>query len=217
MSLSETDTHVAVVDDSREADRAGFSLVELLVVIGLLGLLFAFSAPALISNRTVDLSGASLQVSTLFEQARAQALAYGVPVRILVHEDRGQPGRYLRRVIVVRETETETGGTSWESVLHPALLPQGIYFDFSRPGTSTRTMSFAEGVAAPTNWRYYEIRGSGAPSGKERNVILGPGVFEEGDARPTFPNPDRVAGFRITDAARSVPYHSGSEIISPSF
>ncbi len=204
-------------DAGKASPVSGYSLVELLVVMGVIGLLLAFAAPSLFTNQSLDLNGASLRVSTYFEQARAQAAAMGVPVRVLIHEDRTEPGQFLQRAILVRQREEPDGNVSWEQVLNPVMLPEGVYFDFTKPGTSSQVMRFGEGQERAHEWRFYEIRGSGVPSGNERNVILSPGIWDSSDLEPTFPKPENFVGFRISNSARMIPYHNGAKIIATDF
>ena len=50
-------------------EKNGFSLVEVLLVIAIVGILIAVTTPNWISSRSVELSGASLEMGAFFEQA----------------------------------------------------------------------------------------------------------------------------------------------------
>ncbi len=61
-------------------DRRGFTLIELSVVILLLGLIAAFSLPALLKlNQSLQLKGAVQNLAGQLQLARQKAMATGVP------------------------------------------------------------------------------------------------------------------------------------------
>ena len=192
-------------------DASGFSLIEMLIVMSIIGVLLALSAPAWMSQQSVDLKGASLRLAALFDAGRSQAISLGEPVRILIHNDPSEPEFYLRRIDVVQRQDDEI---SWNSVLHPMLLPAGVYFDRSQAGSTNRVMEF-RGIAAGSahSWLYYEILPNGSVTGEERNLVLGAGILTPPNVQPVFPNPDRSAGFRISDSARLLHFRSPDDIV----
>lgn len=196
---------------------SGFSLLELLVVISILGIFLAVAAPSLAPARMFELDGGSKQIGAFYEAARAEAMSYGEPVRVMIHTSSSdQSTGFLQKVIAVRRQE-ETAGTNvyeWIQFMNPLILPGGIYFDFTRPGVSTQKMMFPGIDGTPHQWTYYEIQPHGAASGKERNLVIGPGLLESGTSRPQFSEPEKVSGIRITDAGRILPFRKMKEIES---
>lgn len=93
--------------------RGGFTLLELVVVLALVGILAAVSVPALVSwTDSADPHETALrELVAVLESARARATDRAVPVRVVV--DSGE-GRY------------------WTSALHPegpAELERGLLID----------------------------------------------------------------------------------------
>lgn len=63
--------------------RAGFTLVEMLIVIVILGVVAGATAPAIRDLRAADpLQGATSQATTLLGRARRTAMERAVPVRV---------------------------------------------------------------------------------------------------------------------------------------
>lgn len=193
-----------------------FSLFELMLVMSIIALLMAIAAPAWWGNRSMETDGSVREMAAFFDEARAMAKAYGEPVRILIHNDPGEPNAYLRRFQVVRKTEDKENPEKfdWEPVLQPFHLPDGMYFDKTRPGVATETMEFPGIGGDNLTWLYYEIGGSGAPSSEKiRNVVIAPGIYEPGMPLPLFPNPKLASGFRISDTARFLFFQTEEDIV----
>ncbi len=73
-----------------DKNRLGFSLVELLVVISIISVLAALSAPAIASlNRSGSLNRTLTDISLSFEQARAYAMANNTYVWVGLKQDAG--------------------------------------------------------------------------------------------------------------------------------
>lgn len=196
-------------------NRRAFSLAEMLVVLAIVGVLLAFSAPMWMAQSTVDLNGASLRLAGFFEEARSEAVAWGEPVRVLVHDDVSQPDRFRRRVIAIRREkglDDDEATAPWTPVLHPLILPAGVFFDSGQPGSTDRTMTWADSGTGKLSWLYYEISPSGAPADAPRNVVLGKGIHEGTSRQIRFPNPEQVAGFRLTNRSRPLHFRSRDDI-----
>lgn len=197
--------------------RRAFSLVEMLVVLGILGVMLAFSTPMWMSQSSMDLNGASLRLAGFFEEARAEAVAWGEPVRVLIHDDSRDSGQFRRRIIALRRETTHVKGadsfTSWTSVLHPMITPQGIYFDPSQPGSADATMTYAESGNRETRWRFYEIAASGAMVSDTRNVVLGRGVTQPSSSQVQITDPEKVAGFRLSHRSKPIHFRTRQDIV----
>lgn len=200
-----------------EADHSGFTLMELLAVVTIIGMFLAMTVPSLMPNQMMELDGNSQQLAGFYEEARAEAMSYGEPVRLLIHnspENRGSG--FLRKVIAVRrmDDKAEDGSDQWVQILNPLVLPEGNYFDLSQPGSSNRSMIFPGIGKLPHQWIYYEIKPHGAVVGDLRNLVIGPGILDENMASPQFRDSEVASGFRITDAGRLIPIRSQEEVLN---
>ncbi|MCB1229845.1 MAG: prepilin-type N-terminal cleavage/methylation domain-containing protein [Verrucomicrobiae bacterium] len=202
--------------DGGYISRRGFSLVEMLVVLSIIGVMLALSAPMWMTQSTMDLNGASMRLATFFEEARAQSTAYGEPVRVLIHDDPTDPGNYRRRILALRREDKDSDDATppqWRPVLHPLILPEGIFIDVDQPGVSQSRMSFTGSGAENLSWRYYEIEPSGVPSeDSARNVVLGKGIADSPGSQIRFPNPELVAGFRLSNRTRPIHFRNRDDI-----
>ena len=196
----------------------GYSLAELMIVLAVVGLLVAFSVPSVFTNTSAESGSAAMRLSVFFEEARSMAMGYGEPVRVLIHNDSRQTKGYLRRIIALRRVSEnkrpgEDVSDEWEVVLHPMTLPEGIFFDRNRPGVTDQFMTFETFGSREHEWLYYEILPNGSLAGEKRNVVISPGIMVEGMALPRFPNPDLVAGFRISDSSRLILFRDANDIV----
>lgn len=66
----------------RQSSRDGFSLLELLMVVAIISLLSSLLVPALGALSGANVRSASAQLSGVFEQARATAVAKNIPVYV---------------------------------------------------------------------------------------------------------------------------------------
>ena len=198
----------------RTQRRRAFTLVELLVVMTIIGVMLAFSSPLWMAQSTTDLNGSSLRLAGFFEEARGEAAAWGEPVRVLVHDDPAEPSRFRQRIIALRQsTNPASGAVTWEPVLHPLVLPEGIYFDSDHPGVSEARMNWADSGQEPVSWRYYQVGPDGAPDTPSPNVVIGKGFLDGGGSQLRFPNPEQVAGFRLSHRTRPIHFRSREDIL----
>lgn len=110
----------------RKKEGAGFSLLELLIVLVLLGLVAAVSAPA--TGRflkTIAARKKSNEIMATLRYARLLAVSKGVPVNLTVNKD----GNALKLSGPVNETRTFDFGEGEKLTLEPPLVsfyPEGI-------------------------------------------------------------------------------------------
>ncbi len=110
---------------------SAFSLVELLVVVGIIGLLVVVGGVALGGRATegAALANAQLALKGLVGLARAQAALNQTNARLLVYAQlppAGDAAKYLRYLQVVRQETTAQGATVWVGVGAPVVLPAPI-------------------------------------------------------------------------------------------
>jgi hypothetical protein len=168
----------------------------MLVVTAVIAIMLVMAIPAMTSRQSLDLHGASLQLAAMFEEARAEAVAFGEPVRILILDDPGAPGDYRRRIIAVRRAATSDVGSDdavrWQRIMNP--------------------MTLAETDGPPHSWLYYEIRSSGSPVSDMRNVVIAAAEVESGRPGIVVPDPEQIAGFRLTDLGRPVQFRQRADL-----
>ncbi len=132
---------------TRTRSPAGFTLLELLVVVGLITLLAAGVGFALRDNAGSALTSAQNSLGSLLGQARAQAAVNQTEARLLIYAVRppsGDAEKYLRLLQVFRAEPQ--GSTTWVAAGAPVYLPRGIYVV---PPSTTGLL--ASGVVWPAN------------------------------------------------------------------
>jgi hypothetical protein len=125
----------------------GFTLIEMMSVIGLIVIVIAGVGFALRDNAGSSLAGAQNMLGSLVGQARAQAAVNQTESRLMVYATRptaGDPEKYLRLMQVF--IASPQGSTTWTPVGDPVYLPRGVYFV---PTTTTGLV--ASGVTWSTN------------------------------------------------------------------
>lgn len=106
----------------------GFTLIELMVVIGIMVVLIGGVGFALRDTAGASLASAQNTLATLVGQARAQAAVNQTEARLLIHAVRppaGDADKYLRLLQVV--IAVPAGSTTWQAVGSPVYLPRGVY------------------------------------------------------------------------------------------
>ena len=130
--------------------RAGaFTLLELLIVVGLIGLLAAGIGLSLGDSSGRSLATAQQQLASLVGQARATAAVGQTETRLLIYGVQpplGDASRFLRQIQLVRAVVPGSATTTWEPVGPALTLPRGIYIV---PPVITGFL--AAGVIWPTN------------------------------------------------------------------
>jgi prepilin-type N-terminal cleavage/methylation domain-containing protein len=128
-----------------------FTLVELMIVIGLIALLLGAVGLSLSGPGVSTLASAQNTLASLVATARAQAAVKQNETRILIYGTRppaGDSGKFLRYLrVVTADTPGVTGaGARWTPVGTPVSLPSGICIV---PTTTSGLL--ATGVVWPAN------------------------------------------------------------------
>jgi prepilin-type N-terminal cleavage/methylation domain-containing protein len=156
--------------------EAGFSLIELLIVLALIGLMAVWGVPALLNTlNRAKLVGASREIATLIQVARLEAIKKG-----------GINGDLRNRVAVVRYN---TGQRNFRVLIDES--PDGS-FDPTTPVGGQYTLPNGVNLQAPTEG----IEGAGSVVGwddvGDADDYPGPTFMSDGSAL-------RAGAFRIAD------------------
>jgi len=111
------------MDSWKHSRRAGFTLIEILVVLALMSIIALFSFPALqrMINRS-KIQGITTQTSVMMQQARFEAIKRGVPTFVVADAASGE-------VKVVQDVNGDgQWDTATDTVLARAPLPNGVHF-----------------------------------------------------------------------------------------
>jgi prepilin-type N-terminal cleavage/methylation domain-containing protein len=140
--------------------EAGFSLIEIMTVIGVVGIILAIAAPTIQNQIAIqEIRGAGRQVVEVLRGARDSALNEGVP-RYVLFDPAASPKTY--------QVYRYSGG-AWVAEEPPAPLPDTVTF-------STADVTFPQladvpetGATVPEDAAYFDTRGrypfqQGAPS-----------------------------------------------------
>ena len=208
----------------RSLGEAGFTLIELMMVVGLIALLVAALGLSLGDTGGNSLASAQKMIGGLVGSARAQAAVNQTEARVVIYATRppsGDAEKYLRVLQVFRNEPF--GSTTWVAVRSPIYLPRGVYvvppstagllpagviWPVNPAPLSTLTAGFVlNSTSAPTGttfngatlfWMGYNADGS-------VNVTLGAQPFPKlavatatlSNNLPAFNNPGSVRGVLI--------------------
>ena len=177
--------------------RIAFTLVELLVVIGIIGLLAAVSLPAMmgLAKSSRGGSGINLIISAL-DQARTLAIAQATPAYlVLANGDPGWPAEYRGRSFAIfSETYSPSTETYQQfQVTNWTTLPEGLSF---RP--------YADTVFNPEAKRFYfPLARKELPAASIKFTTIG-AIEEPAETRWAHV---RLAEARFDSALSSAPNH----------
>ncbi len=109
--------------------RKGFTLLELLVVMAVMGLLMGFVGFTLLGGGGEELGSAQREILGLVQQAKTRAALSGNETRLIVNSEETDRERYHRYVeLVVKDFNASTNETKWLVMGEGMLLPDGVYF-----------------------------------------------------------------------------------------
>ena len=167
------------MNSPRSHPRAAFSLLELLVVIGILAIMAAAGVMALGGAGGKSLKGSAAAASSIFGLARTEAIMRKVPVRVIVDADPASQN-YLKRLAVIAPAMS-AGSPDWTSVTQVAkwqTLPANAYFNAAN--STQNPMNVPNGVLPGSSKVFYfqfEPNGQMASSSQ---FVISPGVVNNG-------------------------------------
>jgi hypothetical protein len=154
-----------------------------------------------------SLQGASAVASSIFTQARTEAIMRRVPVRVLVDAESSKPDSYLKRMAVVANTNANNDWSVLGNVYQASkwtTLPANAKLDtnWSTTSNNSMTLSGLSGSQGSKTFYYYEFQPNGqmptspqfvlSPSAGGSNQLYGFKVFRMGKM-VFFDGPDSIS------------------------
>ena len=182
---------------------SAYTLVELLVVIGVLAIAFSFLYVGFGSGDGAKLSSAERTLSGLVKAARAQAVLKNAEVRLIIHNDANEADKFRRFVGLIYDKDTGPG-RNWIALDKGIYLPKGIYFDADASATNSGTNGASWTIANNTmridfprlsgqdgnngtRHLFYEFNDNGTFSDPNAYLVFRAGQFIPGSIAPDFP------------------------------
>lgn len=108
-------------DCLKKSSKAGFTLLELMIVVTVMAMMMGFVGFSLLGGGGASLGAAQRELVSLVQQARMQASLSGRETRLIVHDDPGDPEKFHRYIEIVVEDVNDSA--SWRP------LGEGTYLD----------------------------------------------------------------------------------------
>jgi prepilin-type N-terminal cleavage/methylation domain-containing protein len=182
---------------------AGFSLIELLVVIGIIAIMAAAGAMALGGGGGKSLGGSAAVASSVFTLARTEAIMRRVPVRVIVDADNTsqKPENFLRRMAVIYSTNS---GTNWDAASKWTMLPGDASFHTVKSTKQSMTYGGLPGAFGAKTFYYYQFEPNGQMNPASQFVVS-----------PSVGGTDRLYGFKIHRMGKMTFFDSPADIPDP--
>ena len=185
------------------SSRSAFSLLELLVVIAIIAIMAAAGAMALGGSGGKSLNGAAAVASSMFTQARTEAILRRVPARVIVDADNTsqRPDSYLRRMAVIYSTNS---GTSWDSAAKWVTLPANASFNTNKSTQQSMTCSEPPGALGSKTFYYYQFEPNGQMITSSQFVVS-----------PSVGGTNQLYGFKIHRMGKMTFFDTPNDIPTP--
>lgn len=190
-----------------------FSLIELLVVLAILGLLLAITS---IPARSPQPAHAANLVTGMIQAARAEAITAGARSRVAICVDANATERYLRQVVVLIDSDSDTTTDEWSiSSIEP--LPTGTCFrrEYSTVSRLMKVSSEELTVQSGSeghDYTYIEFDALGRCESSSQ-WVFSQAEFEAGE--PRYFNELNRDGFILRKTGKLAQFHSPEQIIPP--
>jgi len=185
------------------SSRSAFSLLELLVVIAIIAIMAAAGAMALGGSGGRSLNGAASVASSVFTQARTEAIMRRVPVRVIVDADNTsqKPDSYLRRMAVIYSTNS---GTNWDAAAKWVTLPANAGFNTNKSTQQSMTNSGLPGAFGAKTFYYYQFEPNGQMITSSQFVVS-----------PSVGGTNQLYGFKIHRMGKMTFFDNPNDILAP--
>lgn len=124
----------------KDKKSSGFTLLELLIVLAVMGLMMGLIGFSLLGGGGAELGAAQREILGLVQQARTRAALSGSETRLIVNNNDEDEEKYHRYVeLLVKDTCSTNGDISWLILGEGKYLTDGVYFvpeDKSKSETS---------------------------------------------------------------------------------
>ena len=171
----------------------GYSLIELLVVLGLMVLAFSFVAVKAINNEGMSLKSSQRILSAVAQGVQGQAIMKQATARLIIYADKSSKNKYLRYFGIV--TRDPKNPRKWIAGTEGTYLPKGIYFmpEFSQIASGSgkrigkmfleypRIKSKINDSTLGEEYYYYEFNPNGTTARNFVNTWL---IFGAGKIQP---------------------------------
>jgi prepilin-type N-terminal cleavage/methylation domain-containing protein len=104
----------------------GFSLLELLVVLAVMGVMMSVLGFTFLSNSSSDLGDTQRALVSLLQKTKAIAVSTGTEARLIIAADADDTEKYLRHAQIIALDKNHTG--DWLLLDSEHYLPKGVWF-----------------------------------------------------------------------------------------